>query len=176
MIRQPLRLAITLLACELAVSSSLADELKIHHAQGEMCGEVTPRSAILQSRLTASEGLIHGDVPGAAGVACFEYSTDKDFGHLRRTSWITATPENDSIVKVKVSDLQPGTHYFYRLIYGPDRDNTTVGDTCRFKTLQGPTGTDNTSFVVVTGMNYVAFHIGKQSFPPKFNTQVFTIA
>ena len=161
MIRQPLRLAITLLACELAVSSSLADELKIHHAQGEICGEVTPRSAILQSRLTASAGLVHGDVPGAAGVACFEYSIDKDFGDSRRTSWMTATPENDSIVKAKISDLQPGTDYFYRLIYGPDRGNTTVGDTCRFKTLQGPKGTDNTSFVVVTGMNYVAFHIGK---------------
>ncbi|MFP6621211.1 MAG: hypothetical protein VB877_17845, partial [Pirellulaceae bacterium] len=41
--------------------------------QGNMVGEVTQTSAILQSRLTGSKELVKGDVPGIAGVARFEY-------------------------------------------------------------------------------------------------------
>ena len=40
---------------------------RVFHAQGEMAGEVTQTTAILQSRLTASEGLREGDVIYAIG-------------------------------------------------------------------------------------------------------------
>ena len=49
----------------------------IFHAQGELAGEVTATSVLLQSRLTAIPGPVldeSGDIPGAAGIACFEYS------------------------------------------------------------------------------------------------------
>jgi alkaline phosphatase D len=34
--------------------------------------------------------------------------------------WLRATPDNDFIVKTMIDGLNPGTRYYYRLIYGPD--------------------------------------------------------
>ncbi len=39
----------------------------ITNGQGEMAGEVTTTSVILQSRLTVGSELVEGDVPGAEG-------------------------------------------------------------------------------------------------------------
>ncbi|APZ95966.1 alkaline phosphatase D family protein [Fuerstiella marisgermanici] len=134
---------------------------EVFHAQGEMAGEVTSTSVILQSRLTSVAKLTDGDVPGTSGVARFELSESDDFGSSRTTDWLKAAPENDFIVKVQVKGLKPATQYYYRLIFGSDRDSVQTGETCSFRTLQGRDGTDEVSFVVVTGMNYMSFHYGK---------------
>jgi len=139
----------------------LAVEPEVFHAQGEMAGEVTPTSVILQSRLTSSQKLTDGDVPGIAGVARFELSEHDDFRSLRRTDWLKADAENDFIIKVKVDGLSPATRYSYRLIYGADQETVQTGARCSFRTLQRSDGTDEASFVVVTGMNYMSFHYGK---------------
>ena len=139
----------------------LAAEPQIFHAQGEMAGEVTPTSVILQSRLTPAEKLTDGDVPGIAGLARFELSEHDDFRSSRSTDWLNAESENDFIIKIKVDGLKPATRYYYRLIYGEDRDVAQTGEPCSFRTLQGRDGTDEASFVVVTGMNYMSFHYGK---------------
>jgi alkaline phosphatase D len=155
-----------------------ADKLKadksvgIFHAQGEMSGEITPTSVLLQSRLTLTDGLVDpdlpgtrerfylskADVPGQAGVARFEVSARPDFKDAIRTEWMNAVPAADFIVKTKVSGLVPKTRYYYRLRYGLDRGTTRTGPICTFKTLGGPKSTEPTRFVVVTGMCYVAFH------------------
>lgn len=139
----------------------LAAEPQVFHAQGEMTGEVTQTSVILQSRLTSVAELRDDDVAGMPGVARFELSERDDFRSTRTTDWLKAEPENDFIVKVKVDGLKPATQYYYRLIFGTDRDAVQKGKTCSFRTLQGREGTDKVSFVVVTGMNYMSFHYGK---------------
>ena len=136
-------------------------EAVVFQAQGEMAGEVETDSVILQSRLTSSEELAGGDVPGTSGEARFEIAEHQDFREARLTEWLKAVPGNDFIVKVKVAGLQPGKQYFYRLIYGPDREQIKTGPVCSFRTLQGSEGTESVSFVVVTGMNYMSFHYGK---------------
>jgi len=100
----------------------------IFHSQGEMAGEVTDTSVILQSRLTASDSLIAGDLSGTTGIACFEFSTVKDFAHFLRTKWIRAVPENDYIIKTKVSGLKPEIRYYYRLVYGKMNENSIKGN------------------------------------------------
>ena len=50
----------TLSLCILLLTGTAHAE--IYHAQGEMAGEVSETSAILHSRLTASKGLVDGDV------------------------------------------------------------------------------------------------------------------
>jgi alkaline phosphatase/alkaline phosphatase D len=155
----------------LAGSSSLEDwewwQVKrvMSHAQGEMVGEVTQNSAILQSRLTWGNTLIDdrpgwpdGDLPGCPGISCFEISTSDDFEASFKTEWLEAVPEHDFIVKTKVAGLKPGTRYYYRLIYGPNEATTVRGDLCTFKTLAGEEVEAEASFVVVTGMNYYSFH------------------
>jgi alkaline phosphatase/alkaline phosphatase D len=147
------------------VLSCAAEELPpITHAQGEMAGEVTASSVILQSRLTTGSNPHHGpsleaDVPGAPGVARFELSTDPEFADSFATDWLTAAPEYDFIVKTRVTGLESGTRYYYRLEFGRSIDDTELGPRCTFGTHDGPEVAGEASFVVVTGMNYAPFHL-----------------
>ena len=130
----------------------------IDHAQGEMAGEPTASSIILQSRLTNGRKLVRGDMPGAAGVACFELSQNPGFRNSFKTTWTKAAAESDFIIKQKIDNLLNGTRYYYRLLYGPDIKEITSGDTCTFRTLPSPDTENKVAFVVVTGMNYHKFH------------------
>ena len=140
---------------------AMARRAKVGHLQGEMTGEVTTTSAILQSRLTGPELDAGGDVPGVAGVARFEVAEDRAFGGSTLTPWLEARPESDHVVKTKVDGLKPGTRYFYRLLFGPDRQSISRGPARSFRTLPGGESVARTSFVVVTGMNYSFFHHGR---------------
>ncbi len=147
-----------LLACFCLSAMTNSLQAEIYHAQGEMAGEVSQTSAILQSRLTSVERNIDGGVAGAPGVARFEYADNADFQNATLTEWLDAKPDSDFIVKTVIRDLKPATKYYFRLIFGESRDATQTGPTCSFSTLQGATGEKPTSFVVVTGMNYWQFH------------------
>lgn len=140
---------------------SSANDSTIFHAQGELAGEVLPDSALLQSRLTAISGPAtddQGDIPGISGIACFEWSEMPDFKVSRRTEWLKSRPESDFIVRTRIKDLKPGTKYYYRLIYGKDADNPSVGPSRSFIT---PGGNRMVSFCMGSCMNYHAFQYGK---------------
>ena len=141
----------------LLVSSSAFAE--IHHAQGEMAGEVTATSVLLQTRLTAAPAMDEsGDVPGKEGVACFEWSESVDFAPLTRAKWSTATADHDFIIRSMISNLKPGTLYHYRIVFGETRESAQAGPVRSFKTLSesGPV-----SFCMGSCMNYHAFMHGK---------------
>ena len=144
-----------LMATLLSLNSSAGE---IFRAQGEMTGEVTSGSAIVQTRLTSVERNVDGDVPGADGVARFEYADNRQFENPKQTPWRKSRPEVDYIIKEVLRNLKPATHYFYRVQFGANQDDTKTGPTCSFRTLQGETGTDEVSLVVVTGMMYGYFH------------------
>jgi alkaline phosphatase/alkaline phosphatase D len=133
----------------------------VYLAQGLLAGEVTENSAILQSRLTRSQAPVDDHVAGATGTARFEYSTSADFKRSSVTDWIVVTARNDFIVKAKVAGLTHETKYFYRLEYGQDIESSKKSPVGSFRTLGGKAGKREVSFVVVTGMNYEAFHYGQ---------------
>nr|MBC8869527.1 PhoD-like phosphatase N-terminal domain-containing protein [Planctomycetota bacterium] len=159
-IRRLLKLGMLAMSCGLLCTTASAAD--IFRAQGEMTGEVSATSAIVQTRLTSVNRNVDGDVPGTAGVVRFEYADNEQFERSQLTPWDSARPESDYIVKAVLRDLKPSTRYYYRVLYGVDRENTQTGSTCSLCTLQGSTGTDPVSFVVVTGMNYSAFHGAKR--------------
>ncbi|MDP7337981.1 MAG: alkaline phosphatase D family protein, partial [Vicinamibacterales bacterium] len=136
------------------------EPITITNGQGEIAGEVTADSVILQSRLTTEAVIVDGDVPGAPGVARFELATSgsDDFADAMESPWLDATAERDYIVQTRMTGLTAGTRYVYRLRYGPSQDNTRVGPTRSFSTLPGADGATEVNFVVVTGMNYNPFH------------------
>ena len=129
----------------------------ITNGQGEIAGEATTTSIILQSRLTVGTELVDGDLPGAGGSARFEVATTPEFSDSFESDWMTARPDSDFIVKTKIDGLSPGTRYYYRLIYGPDQDLLRTGPTRTFATLAGAEAATEVDFVVVTGMRYSAF-------------------
>lgn len=135
------------------------------HIEGEMAGEVTQTSVILQSRLTVVGVDESGDVPGARGVARFEIADNRCFDTSRFTPWLEAAPESDFIVKAKVADLKPATQYYYRLEFGPDRQRIERGPARRFHTHPSADTAARCSIVVVTGMNYHHFHYGVDKRP-----------
>lgn len=126
-----------------------------------MVGEVGETSAILQSRLTSSnprqdprwEG-----VRGAQGWARFEIADNERFENSRMTDWIEASPYSDFIVKSKVNSLRPASRHYYRLHYGPEKDNQRKSESATFRTLAGSDTAAAYSFAIVTGMNYSFFH------------------
>ncbi len=133
-------------------------EIAITNGQGEISGEVTTDSVILQSRLTTTDGWVDGDLQGAPGGARFEVSTNDEFTDVvETTDWLEATAESDYIVKTRVGGLSSGTDYFYRLVYGPNSENTVEGPARSFATHAGAGSEAKTSFMVVTGMNYYRF-------------------
>ncbi len=134
--------------------------LDLDHAQGEMAGEVTRNSVILQSRLTQGAFFIRGDIQGSPGIACFELAEEHDFKNALRTPWMSAVPEYDFIIKQKVPDLKPGTQYFYRLLFGSNLSHIKIGETRAFRTHDLPEVERDCSFVVVTGMHFHFFHYG----------------
>jgi len=83
--------AVAVLVFFLVVASPTArpaacSQPRVFHAQGELAGEVTQTTVILQSRLTAAGGLENGDVPAVAGWARFEYAESADFAGAGRVS------------------------------------------------------------------------------------------
>ena len=143
----------------LAASPVFAD---IYLGQGTMSGELTSTSVLLQTRLTASEGLDdNDDIPGAVGVVSFQWSLDESFTDSQRTPFQEALPRHDYIVRVPLRGLIPATKYFFRVIYGADSENTRIGPTCSLKTLPGKSRPDPIRFIVGSCMNYNKFMFGK---------------
>ena len=143
---------------------SRADKLPVFLGQGQMCGAVSQTSAILQSRLTPTVTLDSiGNLLGASGIGRFELATNPNFTNSFYTKWIHATPDYDYIIKTKVTDLQPGTRYYYRLQYGKSETSVRVASMCTFRTHAeiDIDSTEEVSFVVVTGMNHYYFHYGR---------------
>ncbi|MCH2130528.1 MAG: alkaline phosphatase D family protein [Pirellulaceae bacterium] len=147
------------LFCLVVIPHMFGQQL-VHHGQGEMAGEVTDSTVILQSRLTQEHQLVDGDLVGSPGIARFELASEENFRDFRPTDWMEATADDDYIIKTKVDGLKPGTRYFYRLRYGANKQDAQLGQTCSFETLDGSDKSSSVSFVVVTGMNYAFFHHG----------------
>jgi len=128
------------------------------HAQGELAGEVTDHSALLQSRITSIPGPLldaKGDILGVEGRAYFEWSENASFRPSQRTHLLEAKPESDFIIRASIDGLAEGTRYFYRLVF----ENEKKGTTRSFQTLS-PTG-DGVSFCMGSCMNYYPFITGQ---------------
>ena len=97
---------ILLLFCSAFSATTFAED--IFRAQGEMTGEVSANSAIVQTRLTSVERNVDGEVPGAVGIARFEYSFYEGFEELFVTKWNRSQAETDYIIKWILRDLRPG--------------------------------------------------------------------
>ncbi len=131
---------------------------------GAMVGEVTASGALVQVRLTQTDKLVDGDVPGAAGVVDFTLrptSTEADQPADAFKLSVQATAERDFIARAAFAALQPGTEYICETSIRRDANadgDARPGPTVRFQTLAGPEAAAAMQFVVVTGMNYGKFH------------------
>jgi phosphodiesterase/alkaline phosphatase D-like protein len=144
----------TLLSFMILTAAVAQEPAALHLGQGSLCGEITDRSALLQTRLTASSALnAEGDLPGAAGVVSFEWSSQADFSNSERTPFQTATAERDFIVRAALTGLTASTTYYYRPLFGVTESTAQPGATSSFTTLQGASGKAPVRFIVGSYMN-----------------------
>jgi len=136
-------------------------KVEIYNAFGEMAGEVSENSVILQSRLCAQDSLLNWDIQGAEGLGRFEIADNPQFINSKKTKWLEAKEESDFIIKTRITNLENNKRYFYRFEYGKNKYNTKFGKLYQFNTLQGSNGLDNVSFIIVTGMNYARHYFGR---------------
>ncbi|MAS96731.1 MAG: alkaline phosphatase [Verrucomicrobiales bacterium] len=120
--------------------------------QGIMVGEVSPDSAFIQVRLTKSDKLVDGELPGVEGIVEFTIEEEGD------PILVDAKAENDFIARATFTDLKPGTDYICKTRIGASSESLTAGPTATFRTNPGAEKEDSVSLVVVTGMNYAKFH------------------
>ena len=162
-----------IILCTLTACVNQADVTGVYFGQGTLSGEITEASAILQTRLTSSDTLVQGDLPGIEGMGYFEISQSSDFTDVKTTELLLASAENDHILKTQIGALLPGTNYFFRSRFARGtKDEVSkvqlksfgVGPAGTFKTLGGAYAREAVSMVVVTGMNYYHFHYGKYKF------------
>lgn len=131
----------------------------IHAGQGIMIGEVTGTSAIAQVRLTSTDRLENGDVPGIAGLVRFSLRSADSESDLMHSEVITADAKHDFIARHVFRELKPNTQFLITASIGShDLKEPHAGPSATFRTLPGSASAESVSFVVVTGMNYAKFH------------------
>ncbi len=153
-------------ALVLALSAGDSAAALPYNALGELTGEVSPGSAILQTRLTASATLDStGDVAGAAGWARFEISSRDDFSASWTTAWQRARAESDYIVKATLGSLAPETRYFYRvqISENPAGEKVRLGDRNTFRSAPDPDAVRDLLFTVTTSHQF-RFRESEQGF------------
>jgi phosphodiesterase/alkaline phosphatase D-like protein len=135
----------------------------LHLGQGAICGEVTQSTALLQTRLTRGTELdVNGDLPGAEGVACFEWGTQVNFSDTQHTPFQAASEAKDFILRFELTALKPNTTHYYRAVYGSKESNAKPGPACSFKTLPDEKTDTPVRFIVGSCMNYNKFMLGKK--------------
>ncbi len=118
---------------------------------------------MLQTRLTLDSKLdASGDLPGCAGVACFEWSINKDFSQAQRTPFQSAVETHDFIVRAELTSLKAGTNYHWRTHFGATEQTASPGPSGSFKTLPDASTDTPVSFIVGSCMNYNKFMLGKK--------------
>jgi alkaline phosphatase/alkaline phosphatase D len=141
----------------MSCSPAKPEDQGIFLGQGVMVGEVTNRSAIMQTRLTTSDTLVAGDLKGIAGWARFSWSLQPNLKNVQSTPWLLAEAVSDFMVKEKIEGLPEDTVIYYQVTYGSDTVDITKSSIYHFKTLAGTEIASPVQMAVVTGMNYY-FH------------------
>ena len=136
--------------------ASPAESMPPQAGMGIMVGELTDHSALVQVRLTQGNQLADGDLAGCTGIV--EFTLKSADGGPQRLQHVTAAPENDFIARAAFTGLKPGSRYVCQSRIGVDSHSLRNGPTATFQTHPGATGSEEVSFVVVTGMNYAKFH------------------
>ncbi|WP_433526485.1 alkaline phosphatase D family protein [Nocardia pseudovaccinii] len=81
---------------------------------GVASGDPLPNSVIIWTRVTVSDDAMPGSGIGESAAVRWELAADERFASVIASGMATATVDYDHTVKIDVTDLQPGSAYFYR--------------------------------------------------------------
>jgi len=114
--------------------------------QSVLSGDPKPDSVILWTRVE--------DATAADIQVQLQVATDKEFSDVRVDELLNAFSDNDHCLKVRVTELDPYTTYYYRFIYIND-DIQYVTNTGRTKTALAADADQEVKFAFVSCQDYV---------------------
>jgi alkaline phosphatase D len=116
-------------------------------AQSVVSGDPRPTSIVLWTRAASAAG---GDLP-----VVLQLATDAAFASMvvLSQSDFTAREEADGCLRIKVTELAPGTRYYYRF-----RSGDSVSPTGRFKTAAAADSDVPVRFAVLSCQDYIGRH------------------
>ncbi|MFQ6133555.1 MAG: alkaline phosphatase D family protein [Armatimonadota bacterium] len=141
-----------------------------HQANGVKVGEVTPKTAIIWTRLTqhpqrlnSGSGVgkdvppdqMEGAVPGAPGEVRVVFWRNALKARVRHTRWVAVDPERDFTHQFRLTRLRPNTEFLFRVECRAHAD-APVGPSLegRFRTAPARGDPARVVFTVVTGQMY----------------------
>ena len=151
-------ISIFLLALALLITSSCEKETNINPDFLIISGEPSATSIILQGRTSATDTLIHDDVPGLDCEARLQWSADSNFRKLSEAAPVQLNVHNDFIVREKVSGLEPGSRYFFRIKAEVPGEGAVYSRTGTFETLPAQDTSAEIRFAIATGFNYEHYY------------------
>lgn len=159
------------------------DERAVFQAMGTRVGEVTESTAIVWTRLTATEkrnneGLVipgraqnykdnnlpevkvpveqlEGACPGASGFVRVRYGTDEALKNAKSTPWMSVSETTDFIHQFKLIDLKPGSIYYYESESSTGRGKQPIRALKgKFQTAPAAQSVDKLRFCLMTCQGY----------------------
>jgi alkaline phosphatase D len=97
-----------------------ANQPNVRFPQSVLSGDPTPNSVMLWTR-------VQPDAPTANVAVAYQVAKTADFADILTQGTFNTGSETDYTVRIKLTDLEPGTYYYYRFIY--DRTSSRVGRT-----------------------------------------------
>jgi len=147
-----------LFALFILITTSCTKQFSVNPDFLVLAGEPGINSVILQGRTSASDTLIHNDMPGLDCEARLQWSANSNFRKLSEAAPVQLNVHNDFIVKEKVSGLEPGSRYFFRIKADVPGEGTVYSKTGTFETLPAPDQPEEMSFAIATGFNYAHYY------------------
>ncbi|WP_433192642.1 alkaline phosphatase D family protein [Nocardia sp. CA-107356] len=123
---------------------------------GVASGDPLPNGVIIWTRVTVSDDATPGSGSGESAPVRWEVASDERFTSVTASGIATTTAESDHTVKIDVTDLQPGSGYFYRFTaFGV---HSPIGRTRTAPATTAPV--DRLRFGVVSCANWEAGYFG----------------
>ncbi|WP_298444086.1 alkaline phosphatase D family protein [uncultured Ferrimonas sp.] len=114
--------------------------------QSVMSGDPTENSVILWTRLTGFEG---------SSSLMLQVASDEKFDDLLVDQRFDVSEESDGCLKIRVEDLQPGSHYYYRFMQQNSDGNYLSSRTGRTKTAPAADADVAVKFGFVSCQDYL---------------------
>ena len=130
---------------------------------GVACGDPTPNSAILWTRLAPNPLDVDGGMSGIRAVVSWQVADDEQFTKIVKSGRATAAPELGYSIHVDATGLEPDRWYFYRFT-----SNDALSPVGRVRTAPAPGASTPLKFGVVSCQHweqgyYTAYgHLAKE--------------
>lgn len=115
--------------------------------QSVAAGDPRPDSLIFWTRA------LNPSAPGEAHTVTFSLALDEYFTNVLMQTEVTAQPEYDNVIKLKVMQLDPSTTYYYRFTYASG-GNLLASKIGRAKTAPTPSSNTPIKFAFISCQDY----------------------